>query len=81
MEKVRLGDDKPCKIFGMAKVLLKQQNGNQLLLKEVRNVPELKKNLVSIGQLGGEGCVTNFTDKTWKVTKGALVIEKGKNPI
>jgi len=27
--------------------------------------------------LGGEGCVTTFTDKTWKVTKGALVIEKG----
>ena len=27
---------------------------------------------------GGEGCVTNFTDKTWKVTKGALVIEKGE---
>ena len=29
-----------------------------------------------IGKLDGEGCVTTFTDKTWKVTKGALVIEK-----
>jgi len=26
--------------------------------------------------LRGEGCVTTFIDKTWKVTKGALVIEK-----
>jgi len=31
-----------------------------------------------MGKLGGEGCVTTFTDKTWKVTKGALVIEKQK---
>jgi len=28
--------------------------------------------------LGSEGCVTTFTDKTWKVTKGSLVIAKGK---
>ena len=34
--------------------------------------------MISIGQLGDEGCVTNFTDKTWKVTKGALVIVKGE---
>ena len=45
-------------------------------MKEVRHVPDLKKNLISIGKLGGEGCVTTFTDKTWKVTKGSLVIAK-----
>eukprot|EP00253_Pinus_taeda_P002476 PITA_02476 len=73
---VRLGDDKPCKIVGMGKVLVKQQNGN--LLKEVRHVRDLKKNLISTGRLGGEGCVTTLTDKAWKVTKGALVIEKGE---
>ena len=75
---VCLGDDKPCKIVGMGKVLVKQQNGNQWLLKEVRHVPDLKKNLISTGQLGSEGCVTIFTDKDWKVTKGALVIAKGE---
>eukprot|EP00253_Pinus_taeda_P026322 PITA_26322 len=51
---VRLGDDKPCKIVGMGIVFIKQQNGNQWLLKEERHVPNLKKNLISIGQLGGE---------------------------
>eukprot|EP00253_Pinus_taeda_P023081 PITA_23081 len=34
--------------------------------------------IVGMGQLGGEGCVTTFTDKAWNVTKGALVIEKGE---
>eukprot|EP00253_Pinus_taeda_P006513 PITA_06513 len=75
---IRLGDDKPCKIVGMGKVLVKQRNGNQWLLKEVRHVPDLKKNLISTEQLGGEGCVTTFTDKAWKVTKGAPVIAKGE---
>ena len=32
-------------------------------------------NLISTGQL--EGCVTTFTDTTWKVTKGAIVVVKG----
>ena len=73
-----MGDDKPCKIIGMVKVIVKQQNGNQWLLKEVRHVPYLKKNLISTGQLGSEGCVKTFTDKAWKVTKGALVIAKGE---
>jgi len=73
-----LGDDKPCKIVGMSKVLVEQQNGNQWLLKEVRHVPDLKKNLISTRQLSSEGCVTTFTDKAWKVTKGALIIAKGE---
>eukprot|EP00253_Pinus_taeda_P012068 PITA_12068 len=60
---VCLGDDKPYKIVGMGKLLVKNQNGNQWLLKEVRHFPDLKKNLISIGQLGGEGCVATFIDK------------------
>ena len=61
---VRLGDDKPCKIIGRGTIFIKQQNGNKWLLKEVRHVPDLKKNIISIGHLGGEGCVTTFIDKT-----------------
>jgi hypothetical protein len=37
-----------------------------------------EKNLSSIGQLASEGCISTFTDKAWKVTKGSLVIEKGE---
>jgi hypothetical protein len=55
----------------------KKINGNQWLLKEVRHVPYLRKNLISIGQLESEGCISIFTDKVWKVSKGSFVIEKG----
>jgi len=75
---VRMGDDKPYKIIGLGIVFIKQHNGNKCLSKEVRHVLDLKKNLISTGKLGGEGFVTTFIDKTWKVTKGALVIEKGE---
>ena len=47
--KVRLGDDKPCKIVGMGTVFIKQKNGNRWLFKKVRHVPDLKKNLILIG--------------------------------
>jgi hypothetical protein len=47
-------------------------------LKEVRHVPDLRKNMISTGQLESEGCISIFTDKTWKVIKGSLVIEKGE---
>ena len=47
-------------------------------MKEVRHVPDLRKNLISIGQLASEVCISIFTDKTWKVTKGSLVIKKGE---
>jgi hypothetical protein len=75
---VHLGDDAPCKIVGMGKVKIKQRNGNQWLLKEVRHVPNLRKNLISTGKLPSEGCIFIFIDKVWKVTKGSLVIEKGE---
>jgi hypothetical protein len=75
---VHLGDDAPCKIVGMGKVKIKQCNGNQWLLKEVRHVPYLRKNLISTWQLASEGCISIFTDKMWKVIKGSLVIAKGE---
>jgi hypothetical protein len=64
-----LGDDAPCKIVGMGKLQIKQKNGNQWLLKEVRHVPDIRKNQISIGSLESEGCISTFTDKVWKITK------------
>ena len=70
------GDDEPCQIVGMGKVKIKKKNGNQWLLKEVRHIPDLRRNLISTGQLASEGCISIFTDKAWNATKGSPVIEK-----
>jgi hypothetical protein len=34
--------------------------------------------MISTGKLVSEGCISIFTDKVWKVTKGSLVIAKGE---
>ena len=48
---VYLGDDEPCQIVGMGKVKLKEKNGNHFLLKEVRHIPVMRRNLILIGHL------------------------------
>jgi transposase InsO family protein len=47
-------------------------------LKEVRHVPDLRKNLISTGKLASEGCISIFTDNMWNFIKGSLVIVKGE---
>ncbi|KAE8664189.1 Detected protein of unknown function [Hibiscus syriacus] len=47
-------------------------------LKEMRHIPGLKRNLISVGQLYGEGYSKTFSGCEWKITKGALVIARGK---
>ena len=48
------------------------------MLKEVRHITNLRRNLILAGQLGSEGCTVTFTENLWKVTKGSLVIAKGE---
>jgi hypothetical protein len=73
---VYLGDNEPFQIVGKKRIKIKFHNGNHWLLHEIKHVPRLSKNLISTGQLDDEGCVITFSDKNWKVTKGALVVEK-----
>ena len=46
---VCLGDERPLDIIGKGKVPIKLENGNQWLLKYVKHVVGLKKNLISKG--------------------------------
>ena len=73
-----LGDDELCKIVGKGKVRIKLNNGNDWLLKDVRHIPAMERNLISIGQLGDGNCLSTFGETWWKVTKGTMVITKGK---
>ena len=55
---------------------MKLNNGNEWLLKDVRHIPSMKRNLISIGQLGDSSYLSTFGETWWKITKGSLVIEK-----
>lgn len=50
-----------------------------LQLHEVRHIPGLRKNLLSIGQLDVEGYAVTFNCSGWKITQGAMITAQGKN--
>ena len=44
---VLLGNDEPCKVVGMGKVRIKLNNGNEWMLKYVRHIHAMKRNMIS----------------------------------
>ena len=53
-------------------------NGSVWLLKKVQHIPDLRRNLISVRKLDDEGHAILFVGDTWKVTKGARVLARGK---
>ena len=65
-----MGDDHPCNIEGMGTVRIKMNDGIVRELKEVRCVPQLKRNLISVGALEVLGLVVSIRDGVLKITRG-----------
>ncbi|KAH9686822.1 hypothetical protein KPL70_014523 [Citrus sinensis] len=62
---------------GIGTVSLKMYDGMVKELTQVRHVPELKRNLISIGMLDQTGYVIKAKNGTLKVIRGSIVIMKG----
>ena len=73
---VLLGDNKACKIAGIGSVLIKMHDGSERVISDVRYVPNLKRNLLSIGALTLKGCSIKI-DSSLRVLKGQTVVMKG----
>ena len=75
-----LADGSGLDIVGMGDVRILLPNGFVWLLEKVRHIPDLRRNLISVGQLDDEGHAILFIGGTWKVTKGSrvLVLTRGK---
>ena len=74
---VIIGDDRPCNMEGIGTVQIKMFDGIVRELKEVRYVPQLKRNLISVGTLKTLGLVVSIRDSVLKMTKGSMVVMKG----
>ncbi|KAK9080130.1 hypothetical protein SSX86_001805 [Deinandra increscens subsp. villosa] len=77
MGTVKLGDDRECKIRGIGQVHLDLANGSNITLQDVRYVPNLTRNLISLGTFEDNGCCVNLKDRKAKVIKGSLVLLTG----
>ena len=76
--KVYLADGSALDVVGVGDVWILLPNGSIWLLEKVRQIPNLRRNLISVGQLDDEGHTILFVGNTWKVTKGAKVLARGK---
>ena len=74
---VTMGNDATCKVVGIGKVQIKMFDGVVRTLSEVRHVPNLKKNLISLGTLDKNGCRWSAEGGVLKVVRGSLVLMKG----
>ena len=72
-----IDDDHTCRTEWIGDVLIKMCNGMVSELKDVRYVPQLKKNLISIGALEAQGLKGTLEDGVFKMLKGLMVILKG----
>ena len=55
--KVYLADGKSLDIIGRGDINIRTSNGSVCTLNNVRHIPTLKRNLISIGQLDDEGAL------------------------
>ena len=76
--KVYLADGSALDVVGMRDVKILLSNGFVWLLEKVRHILDLRKNLISVGQLDDEGHAILFVSGTWNFTKGVRVLARGK---
>ena len=75
---VLMGNDASCRVFGMANIRVKMFDGVIRTLCDVRHVPDLRKNLISLGTLDSNGFNYKSTNGVMKVRKGVLIVMKGQ---
>lgn len=75
--KIYLADGEHWYIVGLRDIRLKMSKVHIWKICKMRRVPKLMQNLISGGQLNGEGHSVTFSDGAWKVTKGAMVVARG----
>ena len=70
-------DNSPCKIEGIGSIRIKMFDGIIRTLTDVRYIPKMKRNLISMSALDAKGYKYSGGDSVLKVTKGSLVVMKG----
>ena len=78
---VLMGNNASCKITGVGTIKVKMFDGVVRTLSDVRHVPELKRNLISLSTLDSKGYRYTAESGVLKISKGSLVVMKGQRKI
>ncbi|MBA0785838.1 hypothetical protein Gotri_027246 [Gossypium trilobum] len=71
-------NDSSSKVIGISTVKIRIHDGMIKTLSDVRYVPDLRKNLISLSILNLKGCIINIELINIKVSCRALILLKGK---
>lgn len=66
------GNNNACKVQGVGSISLRMNNEKVVKLTKVRYIPDLKRNLISLGTLDESGCC-------YKAKNGCLNVYKGNS--
>ena len=75
---VQMGNDATCSVIGIGTVKIKMFDGVVRVLNNVKHVPNLRKNLISLRVLDDLGYSYSSNGGIMKITKGALMVMKGQ---
>ncbi|KAH1091748.1 hypothetical protein J1N35_019005 [Gossypium stocksii] len=75
---VHMRNDSSIKVIGIGTIKIKIHDGTIRTLSDVRYVLDLQKNLISLRILDSKGCRINIELSGIKVSRGVLVLLKGK---
>ena len=75
---ILMGNDASCKVVGIRNIRVKMFDGVIRTLCDVRYVPNLRKNPISLGTLDSNGFNYKSTNGVIKVSKGVLTMMKGQ---
>ncbi|GJV77975.1 retrotransposon protein, putative, ty1-copia subclass [Tanacetum coccineum] len=74
---VLLGNNRACAIMRIGKVRVQMKDGSSFVLENVHYIPELKRNLISLGTLDREGYTVKLQNGRVKVIEGSLMVLSG----
>ena len=75
---VQMGNDATCPVIEIGTVKIKMFDVVVRVLSNVKHVPNLRKNLISLGVLNDLGYSYSSKGGIMKITKGALMVMKGQ---
>ncbi|RVW73560.1 Retrovirus-related Pol polyprotein from transposon TNT 1-94 [Vitis vinifera] len=73
---VLMGNDASCKVAGIRNIIIKMFDGVVRTSCDVRHVPDLRKNRISLGTLYYNGFSYKSTSRVMKMSKGAMTVMK-----
>lgn len=74
----KMGNQSVSQIVGIGDICIQTNVGCTLNLKDVRHIPDLRLKLISVKVLDNEGYYNEMGNSSWKLTKGSLVVARGK---